>query len=183
MGGVDINLFIIKLTKYFILFIIILINYNNLFFNIVNTRLYIPGKRRNNRNARVAAAVVDLAADGLRRIVRCTNEDDLTQGAVPQLCVWDVRLAEEANATAVDAITHQVDGERRLLFHPAPPLLFHPAPPLLFHPALPQKVVLNKDLLLPDADDDVIREDRRAAAIRMLLAGAPAITFVCPHDI
>ncbi len=43
------------------------------------------------------------------------------------------------------------------------------------HPALPQKVVLDKDLLLLDANDDVIREDRCAAPVRMLLAGAPTI--------
>jgi hypothetical protein len=166
VGEVHINLFIIKLKNCFILFNIKLNNYFTLFFNVINN-LYIPGKRRNHRNARVAVAVVKLAAEAQRGIIRHTDEHNLTQGAIPQLRVWDVHLAEEADATSVDAIAHPVDGERRLLFHPA----------------LPQKVVLNEDLLLPDADDDIVRKDGLAAAIRMLLAGAPTIAPVCPHDI
>ncbi len=51
------------------------------------------------------------------------------------------------------------------------------------HHALPQKVVLDEDLLFSDANNDVVCEDRRAAPIRMLLAGAPAIAPVRPHDI
>jgi hypothetical protein len=41
------------------------------------------------------------------------------------------------------------------------------------HPALPQKIVLDEDLLLSDANDNVVRNDRRAAPVRMLLAERP----------
>ena len=95
MGEVHIYLFIIKLKNRFLLFNIKLNNYFTLFFNVINN-LYIPGKRRNHRNARVAVAVVKLAAEAQRGIIRHTDEHDLTQGAIPQLRVWDVHLAEEA---------------------------------------------------------------------------------------
>jgi hypothetical protein len=67
--------------------------------------------------------------------------------------MWDLRLGEEADAAPVNAVAHPVDGERHLLPHPA----------------LPQKAGLDEDLLLPDADNDVAREDRCTAPIKMLL--------------
>ena len=51
------------------------------------------------------------------------------------------------------------------------------------HPAPPQKVVLDKDLLLSDANNDVICEDHHTAPVRMLLTEAPTIAPVCPHDV
>ncbi len=81
--------------------------------------------------------------------------------------MWDVHLGEEADTALVDAVAHPVDGEHRLLLHLP----------------LPQKAVLDKDLLLLDADDDVICEDRHAAGVRVLLAGAPTITPVHPDNI
>ena len=46
-----------------------------------------------------------------------------------------------------------------------------------------QKEVLDKDLLLLDADDDVVCEDHRAAGIRVLLTGVPTIAPVRPDNI
>jgi hypothetical protein len=108
-----------------------------------------------------------LVADYRRGIIRCTNIHDLTQGAIPHFCMWDVCLGELANAALVNAVAHPVDVEHRLLPHPA----------------LPQKAGLDKDLLLPHADNNVARKDCCAAPIRMLLTGATTIAPVCPHNI
>jgi hypothetical protein len=68
---------------------------------------------------------------------------------------------------SVNAVTHPVDGEGNLLSHLT----------------LAQKEVLDEDLLLLDADDDIVSENRCAAAIRVLLTGASSITPVCPNNV
>ena len=93
------------------------------------------------------------AADDRRGVIRHTNEHDLAQGAIPQLRMWDVRLGKGDNATAVNAVTHPVDGEGGLLPHLT----------------LAQKEVLDKDLLLSNAHNDIVHDECRAAPIRVLL--------------
>ena len=105
----------------------------------------------------ISLIFVPLCPAKLQFIILLHHIDDLTQHAIPSVCLMDECIGEETNATTINPGRHPVNGESHLLLHLA----------------LPSEEVRHKDLLCANADNLVLRQNTATAF--MLDAFVPKI--------